>query len=587
MIFVLMAASFFLGDTSFAEESNWWNENWQYRKKITFDTTQTGSDIKENLVGIPVLLRLHSGNLDFTKALENGSDIRFVKADDKTELKHHIEYYDTIDEMALVWVNVPMISGASKQDYIWMYYGNKNAMGGQDAGGTYDANQVAVYHLGEAEGSPSDSTSYKNNVGSVMATQGMSMVIGNGISMNGAGDRIIIPSSPSLNFKDGITFSTWIKIRTSQNDACLFAVKSKDQTLDVRINGTKIYTVLKEGEKVLGTTEQTVDISLDAWHNLAVTAGAKQRMTVFLDSLKMTWTDIESFKFETVTDMVIGSDVNSGAYFSGDLDEINISNVIRSDAWIRGLDVAEGPESLLAGFGDEEMSEGGGEKGLYLSTIIKNITIDTIVIIAILTVFAMISWIIMISKGYNIWLMERDNKDFVESFKKTQDLMGLENKDDEFGSSPLYSLYLDGCREVKALVGDAVKNNRRSRMTRNALEAVKISIERVYMKETHKLNAWIVFLTMAITGGPFLGLLGTVWGVMNVFASLAEAGEASIMAVAPGVSSALAATVCGLLVAIPALFGYNYLTGGIKRISGDMDLFISEFIAKLEQEEEQ
>jgi biopolymer transport protein ExbB len=93
----------------------------------------------------------------------------------------------------------------------------------------------------------------------------------------------------------------------------------------------------------------------------------------------------------------------------------------------------------------------------------------------------------------------------------------------------------------------------------------------------------MVLLTMAITGGPFLGLLGTVWGVMNTFAAMAEAGEANLTAIAPGVASALATTVFGLIVAIPALFGYNYLSGKIKNITADLGIFVDDITVKLEQ----
>jgi biopolymer transport protein ExbB len=107
-------------------------------------------------------------------------------------------------------------------------------------------------------------------------------------------------------------------------------------------------------------------------------------------------------------------------------------------------------------------------------------------------------------------------------------------------------------------------------------------MEESYIKEDKKLNSWLVLLTMAITGGPFLGLLGTVWGVMNTFAAMAEAGEANIMAIAPGVASALSTTVFGLIVAIPALFGYNFLAGRIKNISADMDIFMDQFLLRIE-----
>jgi len=123
-------------------------------------------------------------------------------------------------------------------------------------------------------------------------------------------------------------------------------------------------------------------------------------------------------------------------------------------------------------------------------------------------------------------------------------------------------------------------------LTKSMLRSVESALDRATMIESRQLGAGLMVLTFGISGGPFLGLLGTVWGVMNTFAGMAEAGEANLTAIAPGVASALACTLCGLLVAIPALFSYSYLTHGIKDINADMYQFSDEFVLKLEGEEE-
>ena len=101
------------------------------------------------------------------------------------------------------------------------------------------------------------------------------------------------------------------------------------------------------------------------------------------------------------------------------------------------------------------------------------------------------------------------------------------------------------------------------------------------VKETQKLNKLMVLLTIAISGGPFLGLLGTVIGVMITFAAIAAQGDVNVNAIAPGIAAALAATVAGLAVAIPALFGYNYLLSRVKEAASDMHIFIDEFVTKI------
>ena len=93
----------------------------------------------------------------------------------------------------------------------------------------------------------------------------------------------------------------------------------------------------------------------------------------------------------------------------------------------------------------------------------------------------------------------------------------------------------------------------------------------------------LVLLTMAISGGPFIGLLGTVVGVMVTFAAIAATGDVNIAAIAPGMAAALLATVAGLGVAIPSLFGYNYLSAKAKEINADMHVFADEFVARMNE----
>ena len=115
----------------------WWDEKWQYRKKITIDTSESGAELKGNASEFPLLIRLHTGNFNFTRAREDGSDLRFINADDKEPLKFHIESYEPVDEMALVWVRIPRLAGGNSQQSIWMYYGNKAAPAAQAAAASF------------------------------------------------------------------------------------------------------------------------------------------------------------------------------------------------------------------------------------------------------------------------------------------------------------------------------------------------------------------------------------------------------------------------------------------------------------------
>jgi biopolymer transport protein ExbB len=162
----------------------------------------------------------------------------------------------------------------------------------------------------------------------------------------------------------------------------------------------------------------------------------------------------------------------------------------------------------------------------------------------------------------------------------------VDPKADAFGNSPLFRVYAAAQRELSKWVGTESASGPIKTISVNGMSAVRGALDRGFVQETQKLNGGLVLMTMAITGGPFLGLLGTVWGVMNTFAAMAEAGEANIMAIAPGVASALTTTVAGLLVAIPALFAYNYLASRVKNLTTDLDLFTDQFVLRIEHARE-
>jgi biopolymer transport protein ExbB len=118
-------------------------------------------------------------------------------------------------------------------------------------------------------------------------------------------------------------------------------------------------------------------------------------------------------------------------------------------------------------------------------------------------------------------------------------------------------------------------------LSARSIQAIRAVLDGGMVRETQRLNSQMVLLTIAISGGPFLGLLGTVIGVMITFAAVAAAGDVNVNAIAPGIAAALAATVAGLAVAIPSLFGYNYLLTQVKSMTSDMHVFIDEFVTRL------
>jgi biopolymer transport protein ExbB len=118
-------------------------------------------------------------------------------------------------------------------------------------------------------------------------------------------------------------------------------------------------------------------------------------------------------------------------------------------------------------------------------------------------------------------------------------------------------------------------------LSASSIAAIRAQLDGGTVKEMQRLNRMMVILTIAISGGPFLGLLGTVVGVMITFAAIAASGDVNVNAIAPGIAAALVATVAGLGVAIPALFGYNYLISKIKDLTSDIQIFVDELVTRI------
>jgi len=147
-------------------------------------------------------------------------------------------------------------------------------------------------------------------------------------------------------------------------------------------------------------------------------------------------------------------------------------------------------------------------------------------------------------------------------------------------AAPLYKMFELGGDEIRRRFFGSNAAGHRT-LSPQSIEAIRAVLDSGFVQEVQRLNKMMVMLTIAISGGPFLGLLGTVVGVMITFAAIAATGDVNVNAIAPGIAAALVATVAGLGVAIPALFGYNYLITRIKDMTSEMQVFVDEFITKM------
>src|ERR1700730_2155842 len=203
--------------------TSWWNNDWKFRKEVSFDASPAGADVAGTPQDVPVLVRLSLANFSyFNDTKPDGSDFRVVAGDDKTPLKFHFEKYDPQNQMALLWVRVPQITGGSKTEKIYAYYGNPDAPAGADNTGTYDASQTLVLSFTETSGIPTDATAYKNNPSASTAVLTPAAIIGGGAKFAGK-ESITVPATASLRLlpNQGFTASAWLRIESAQTATVL------------------------------------------------------------------------------------------------------------------------------------------------------------------------------------------------------------------------------------------------------------------------------------------------------------------------------------------------------------------------------
>jgi len=583
-----------LGNGWSSDAHAWWNGDWNYRKEIGFDLTPKGADIPGAPTDVPILIRLSLGNFQyFNDAKPDGSDFRFVAADDKTPLKFHIERFDPQTQIALVWVRVPRLTGGANTDKIFLYYGNKNAPSAADAAGTYDAGQALVYHFATPKDSPQDTTAYKSEPSAFDAELNAASLIGGGVKFSGS-QTLSIPANGAVHLapNKGFTLSAWVRFAAAQNDADIAQLADSGRELILGISGTQAVARYNGGGQPV-TITQTGELTTGDWHHLAVRIG-DGRLTLFVDGADVGHANTEVQEIGGV--LTIGGAAAKSNYFTGELDELEVASSVRSADWLKAAARSQGMVAPLVVYGGDTQKEGGKES--YFATTLRNVTVDGWVVISLLALMFIIAMFIMTAKGYFLARVAAGNKKFLEMFTEmSADPAALERKlgrdvpdedgagldeGGEFGVSTLWPLYHHGMREtMKRLEGQAAGADRVRTLSAQSIEAIRAGLDAQLTRLVQRLNRSMVWLTVAIAGGPFLGLLGTVVGVMITFAAIAASGDVNINAIAPGTAAALVATVAGLGVAIPCLFGYNYLNTRVKEISADMRVFADEFVARV------
>jgi biopolymer transport protein ExbB len=582
--------------------ASWWNNDWKYRKEIALDLTPAGADVAGSVQDLPVLIRLSLANFSyFNDTKPDGSDFRLISGDDKTPLKFHFERYDPQNQMAFLWVLAPQITGGAKSDKIYAYYGDSDAPAAGDISGTYDVSQALVLSFAETSGLPMDSTAYKNNPSASTAILNPASLIAGGAKFAGK-ESITVPATASLRLlpNQGLTASAWLRIEAPQQ-AVVLALTDGAKSVELTVAGSKIAASAALGGPAV-TVTQSNDLSMSQWHHVALTIGAG-KLTLYVDGA--------AAGSAPVTLQEVGGELTVGAavgarFLTGEVDEVEVSKTARSADWIKASARSQGMDANLVIYGTDGQREGGGQTS-YFVTIAKNLTLDGWVVIGICMAMLVIALIIMAFKAVFLSRVEGANAKFLKEYRRLADdataldAPSKEGEDDlddapslsslaagdanKFGASTLYRLYHHGVREVnKRVAAKSLSASHANILSPQSIDAIRAAMDASMTRLQQSLSSQMVLLTIAISGGPFLGLLGTVIGVMITFAAIALSGDVNVNAIAPGTAAALAATVAGLSVAIPSLFGYNWLNSRIKSITADNRVFIDEFVTRLAEQ---
>jgi len=555
----LMLGAALMGGLFSTSAHAWWSGDWKARAKITLNTTAQGVETKEALSGVVVPVRLHSGNFDFLSAKPDGADLRVVAADDKTPLKYWVERFDGTNELAVIWVQVPSVAPGTDKNVVYVYAGNDKATAEQTSTAVYDGSMSAAFSFAGKDGAVAQDA--VNQIASAApVAREINGLIGPAAKLDGQ-QAIVIPAADKLKASASgpYTVSLWIKPVT------LTGTVFQQGPLSLTLSAGKLQASLGKLQAAGG------DLPASAWAHVAVVVG-NSKLSLYLNGEQAAQADLAA------STTPIEGEISLGQGLAAQIDELEVASTARSGDWLKLARAAQSADAkLVAGISQtpDTAKDGGGEPG-YFGILVGNLTVDAWVVIGILGVmFAVAAWV-MYAKAVFVGRADKANRAFLQRFRGARDVMQIEAK--ALKHSSLQRLYEAGLRELtKRDVGKVGSNP----LSGASIDAVKAAIDADLVRESHELNSKMVLLTIAISGGPFLGLLGTVVGVMITFAAIAAAGDVNVNAIAPGIAAALLATVAGLGVAIPALFGYNYLAARIKNISSDMQIFVDEFVTRV------
>lgn len=537
-----------------AAEGDWFDDKLKIRKEIVVNAGPKGAGLDATAPVFPFALRLSEQTVAFDDLKEDGSDIR-VTGPDGQRVEHYVESIDPKAGLAVVWVKGTSLSPKASQTY-HLYYGG-DAKSVANPAGVFDSSELVF--LDFSDGGKDRTRNGNGVVGSVSTAPGFA---GESASFSGAPVRIA--ASTSLVAEAGAPFTLMLWVKAGAPQSAVLAARGGG--LNLSLAGGQVVAQVG-GAQIVGSTP----IAPGAWTHVALIGRANGQIDLYVGG-KLAGTGQGATPALT-EDLVLGQG------FTGQIDNLRYAAAERSAAYVGAVALSDNGRGLVT-YGAEETRKGKFELG-YFVTVITNVTIEGWVVIGLCAIMLLIAIWVMITKSALVSRIEKHNEAFEDAYGQSSSLdnAALRSEAARADASTLSQLYSAAMHEVEIR-----SKGGQARFNMGALEALKARIDGVLTNQAYKLSDRLVLLTLAVSGGPFLGLLGTVIGVMITFAAIAAEGNVNVNSIAPGVAAALLATAAGLLVAIPALFGYNIILTRIKRINATSRSFADTLVARLAEQ---
>ena len=536
-----------------AADGDWFDDKLKIRKEIVVNPGPKGAGLDATTPTFPFALRLSEQTVAFSDLKEDGSDLRVTGPDGK-RVEHYVESIDPKAGLAVVWVKGQALDPRSSQTY-HLYYGG-DAKSVANSAAVFDSSELLV--LDFSDGAKDRTRNGNDVVGTVATAPGFA---GQSASLTGAPVRIAASTSLTATAGSPFTLMMWVKPAQAQN-----AVLAQRAGLNVSLTGGQVVAQVG-GVQIVGATP----LAPGAWTHVALVGRANGTIDLYVGG-KLAGSGQGATP-------ALSDDLILGQGFTGQIDNVRYAAAERSAPYVNAVALSDNGRGLVT-FGAEATRKGKFELG-YFVTVVTNVTLEGWVVIGLCGILLAIAIWVMVTKSSMVGKIEKQNAAFREAYISTSDINGaaLRGEAQLDPDSTLSQIYLAGMHEV-----DIRAKNGATRFSGGSIEALKARIDGVLTDQAYALSGGMVLLTLAVSGGPFLGLLGTVIGVMITFAAIAAEGNVNVNSIAPGVAAALLATAAGLFVAIPALFGYNIILTRIKRINASTRSFADTFVARLAEQ---